>query len=142
MTMDPTATPLSGRALEEYGAERIRNDAFEQVRILWDRRRQEGWTQKQLADAIGRDPGWISRNLAAPGNWTLRTIGAFTQGLDGEVDISIYALEDPIETPTNYDAYDGYAPSGVFNIEVNPAYPYTLNFPVDSQSFSILENTP
>jgi transcriptional regulator with XRE-family HTH domain len=108
--MDPTVTLLSGRDLEEYGAERIRNDAFEQVRMLWERRKTEGWTQKQVADAIGRDPGWVSRNLSAPGNWTVRTMGAFVQGLNGEIEIRIYAIEDPLETPTNYDAYEGYNP--------------------------------
>jgi transcriptional regulator with XRE-family HTH domain len=102
------AAPLSGRALAEYGAERIRNEAFEQVCLLWERRKAEGWTQKQLADEIGRDPGWVSRNLSAPGNWTVRTIGAFVQGLNGEAEMKVAALEDPVDTPTNYDAYDGY----------------------------------
>jgi hypothetical protein len=74
---------MKGRDLEEYGAARIRNEAFDQVCVLWERRRSEGWTQQQLADVIGRDPGWISRNLSAPGNWTLRTIGALTQALNG-----------------------------------------------------------
>jgi transcriptional regulator with XRE-family HTH domain len=110
MTMDRTVTPLSGRDLEEYGAERIRNDTFEQVRLLWERRKTEGWTQKQVADAIGRDPGWVSRNLSAPGNWTVRTMGAFVQGLNGEIEIRIYAIEDPLETPINYDAYEDYTP--------------------------------
>lgn len=118
MPMVPTAIPLSGRALEEYGAERIRNDAFDQVRILWERRKGEGWTQKKLAEAIGRDPAWVSRNLSAPGNWTVRTIGAFTQGLNGETDLTIHALEDPVDTPTNYNAYDEYRPDGSFDIEV------------------------
>ena len=42
MTLDLTA-PLKGRDLEEYGAARIRNEAFEQVRLLWERRKKEGW---------------------------------------------------------------------------------------------------
>jgi transcriptional regulator with XRE-family HTH domain len=108
MTMDPTAIPLSGRALEEYGAARIRNEAFDQIRILWERRKVEGWTQKRLADAIGRDPGWVSRNLSAPGNWTVRTIGAFTQGLSAEATVIISPLEDAVDNPSNYDAYDEY----------------------------------
>src|SRR5260370_41094418 len=111
MTLNLLApTPLKGRDLEEYGAARIRNEAFEQVRLLWDRRKAEGWTQKRLADEIGRDPGWVSRTLSAPGNWTLRTIGAFTQALYGEAEIKIVALEDPIDTLSNYDAYNGYIP--------------------------------
>ena len=108
MTMDPTVTPLSGRALEEYGAARIRNEAFDQVHILWERRKVEGWTRKRLADAMGRDPGWVSRTLSAPGNWTVRTIGAFIQGLNGEATLMVSALEDAVDSPSNYDAYDGY----------------------------------
>jgi transcriptional regulator with XRE-family HTH domain len=120
MTMDLTVTPLSGRDLEEYGAERIRNDAFEQVRLLWERRKTEGWTQKQVAEAIGRDPGWVSRNLSAPGNWTVRTMGAFVQGLNGEIEIRIYAIEDPLETPTNYDAYEDYVPQEDYDAMQSP----------------------
>jgi transcriptional regulator with XRE-family HTH domain len=133
MTTDPTANPLSGRALEEYGAERIRNDAFDQIRLLWERRKQEGWTQKRIAEAIGRDPGWVSRNLSAPGNWTVRTIGAFTQALFGEAELKISALEDTIDTPTNYDAYDGYLDNS-FDIEVSqPSYAFDV--PIGSTTF-------
>lgn len=107
MTMVPIVIPLSPQELAEYGAERIRNDAFDQVLRLWDRRKSEGWTQRRLADAIGRDPGWVSRNLSAPGNWTLRTIGAFVQGLNGEAFLHIYPLEES-KTRQNFDAYDGY----------------------------------
>lgn len=78
---------------------------------LWRRRQREGWTQKRVAEAIGRDPGWVSRNLRAPGNWTLQTAGEFVQGLDGEAEVTVAALEDPIQFASNrdaYDAYDGY----------------------------------
>src|ERR1700730_8611399 len=112
MTLDPTA-PLKGRDLEEYGAARIRNEAFEQVRLLWERRKKEGWTQKMIAEQIGRNPSWVSRTLSAPGNWTLRTIGAFPQALKGEVEIKIISLEDPVEAASNFDAYEGYIPNDV-----------------------------
>jgi len=111
MTMAQIVIPLSPRELAEHAAERIKDEAFDEVRTLWDRRQAEGSTQKQLADAIGRDQGWVSRNLSAPGNWTLRTIGAFAQGLNGVVSIHIHALEDRVDT-RNYDAYDGYPPTG------------------------------
>jgi hypothetical protein len=135
MTLDPIA-PLKGRDLEEYGAARIRNEAFEQVRLLWERRKKEGWTQKMIAEQIGRDPGWVSRTLSAPGNWTLRTIGAFTQALKGEVEIKIVSLEDSVETASNFDAYEGYIPDDVLtdrgnNIAVSidmsqPSYPFDV----------------
>jgi hypothetical protein len=122
MTLDLTA-PLKGRNLEEYGTTRIRNEAFEQVQLLWDRRKRAGWTQKRIADLLDRDPAWVSRNLNAPGNWTLRTFGAFTQALDGEVDIKITALEDAVDTPSNFDAYEGYTTNDIDgNILINVGF--------------------
>ena len=66
-------------------------------------------TQKDLAAKIGRDPAWISRKLHGPGNWTLRTIGAFVVALNGEIEIKVHALEDPPEILSNHpSAYEGY----------------------------------
>jgi hypothetical protein len=31
--------------------------------------------------------------------------------LNGEAEIRVTALEEPAETPSNYDAYEGYIPS-------------------------------
>jgi hypothetical protein len=67
-------------------------------------------TQKQIADAIGKDTGWVSRNLRGPGNWTLRTVGAFVEALDGEIEISIRPLEEPVTPRKNFHAYAGYEP--------------------------------
>lgn len=97
--------PLAGRDLAEYGVARLRDQAFDAVQQLWRRRRAAGVSQKELADIIGRDQGWVSRNLRAPGNWTLRTIGELVQALNGEVEIRVVGLEDPVETPGNFDAY-------------------------------------
>ena len=83
---------------------------FDAVTALWRRRQAEGMTQKDLAHRIGRDPAWVSRSLAAPGNWTLRTAGELIQALDGEAEIRVAALEDAPERRANADAYDGYVP--------------------------------
>jgi hypothetical protein len=100
---------LTPRELEAFGFARARDIAFSAVRSLWRRRRSEGMTQKDLAARIGRDPAWVSRKLQGPGNWTLRTIGAFVVALNGEMEISIHALEDPPEVLTNHPgAYEGY----------------------------------
>ena len=130
MTFTLTALPLKGQDLVEYGAARIRNEAFEQVRLLWERRKQEGWIQKGVAEKIGRDPAWVSRSLSAPGNWTLRTIGAFTQALNGEVEIKIVAVEDAVDIPSNFDAYEGYITndmnhirSRIISVNVTPLPP-------------------
>jgi hypothetical protein len=91
-----------------YSFARTRDLAFDAVHALWRRRVAEGMTQKQIADAIGKDAGWVSKNLRGPGNWTLRTIGAFVEALHGEIDITIHPLEDPVPTRQNFHAYAGY----------------------------------
>lgn len=102
---------LAKRDLAEYGVARLRDLVFDAVLALWRRRRSEGWTQKDIAELIGRDPGWVSKNLRAPGNWTLRTAGELVQALGGEAEITIAALEDADDELSNYDAYDGYIPT-------------------------------
>jgi transcriptional regulator with XRE-family HTH domain len=100
-------TPLAGRDLANYGVARVRDQAFDAVRALWRRRHADGLSQKALADVIGRDQAWVSRNLRAPGNWTLRTIGELTQGLDGEIEVIVHAAEDLAAQRPNFDGYDG-----------------------------------
>jgi hypothetical protein len=92
----------------DYGFARARDLAFDAVMRLWEIRKKEGLTQAQLAASIGRDPGWVSRYLRGPGNWTLRTVGAFVVGLSGEIEISAHPLEEAISPARNYDAYEGY----------------------------------
>ena len=100
---------LTPKEREAFGFARARDVAFSAVRDLWKRRRAQGMTQKDLATRIGRDPAWVSRKLQGPGNWTLRTIGAFVVALNGEVEIKLHGLEDPSEELPNYlGAYEGY----------------------------------
>ena len=106
---DDENRPSRDRA--DYGFARLRDQMFDAVAALWRRRKAEGLTQKELAARIGRDPAWVSRNLAAPGNWTLRTAGELIQSLEGEAEIQVAALEDERERRVNYDAYDGYVPT-------------------------------
>jgi transcriptional regulator with XRE-family HTH domain len=94
----------------DYGFARVRDVAYDAVMDLWRRRKAEGMTQAQLADALGGDTGWLSRNLRGPGNWTLRTVGRFVEALNGEVELKIHGLEDPLPVPPNYHAYIGYEP--------------------------------
>jgi transcriptional regulator with XRE-family HTH domain len=99
---------LRDKDLADFGLQRARDAAFDAIQALWRRRKAGGMKQKDLAARIGRDPGWVSTALRGPGNWTMRTFGELAVGLGGEVEISVHALEDAIETPTNYNAYDGY----------------------------------
>jgi hypothetical protein len=110
--------PLAGRDLAEYGVVRVRDQAFDAVQRLWRKRRDAGATQKALADVINRDPGWVSKNLRAPGNWTLRTIGELVQALNGEIEIKVSGVEEAVDDPSNFDAYAEYVsalPTGDVN---------------------------
>lgn len=101
---------LNPKELEAYGFARVRDVAFDAVRALWKRRQAEGMTQKDLAARIGRDPAWVSRYLKGPGNWTLRTFGAFVIALNGEAEIQIFRLEDTVSDARNSDAYSRRSP--------------------------------
>jgi len=106
----------------DYGFARVRDAAYDAVMELWRRRKAEGMTQSQLADALGGDAGWLSRNLRGPGNWTLKTVGRFVEALNGEVELKIHGLEDPLPVPQNYHAYIGYEPQTV----TDPAAMFSL----------------
>ena len=109
MAVEPYSEKESRAPLpDDYGFARLRDQMFDAVTALWRRRRAEGLTLAALAARIGRDPAWVSRSLAAPGNWTLRTAGELIQALQGEAEIHIAALEDKLETGAVDDAYAGY----------------------------------
>lgn len=100
--------PLQPRELADFGFARARDLAFDAIRSLWRRRQREGMKQTHIVAAIGRDPGWVSRNLRGPGNWTLRTIGELVEALNGELEILVHAKEDAPDQLVNYSAYSGY----------------------------------
>jgi hypothetical protein len=96
---------LDPKERREYGFLRIRDAAFDAVSALWRRRQDEGMTQAGIAEAIGADPGWVSKNLRGPGNWTMKTFGAFVEALDGEAQITVRAAGDPLPLKSNWHAY-------------------------------------
>jgi hypothetical protein len=111
MTTPSDLNSLSPAERREFGFARARDAAFDAVSSLWARRQNEGMTQTDISNALGSDPGWVSKNLRGPGNWTLRTFGAFVEALNGEASISIRALDDPLLVRSNYHAYVGYEPA-------------------------------
>jgi hypothetical protein len=103
--------PLEPRQLADFGFARARDLAFDAIHTLWRRRQAEGMKQTHIVDAIGRDPGWVSRTFRGPGNWTLRTLGELVEALNGELEIIVHAKEDVPERLVNYSAYEGYHPA-------------------------------
>jgi transcriptional regulator with XRE-family HTH domain len=110
MTSQSKQIAMTPAQRADYGFARVRDAAFDAVMELWRRRKAEGMTQSQLADALGGDTGWLSRNLRGPGNWTLRTVGRLVEALDGEVELKVHGLEDVPAARPNYHAYVGYEP--------------------------------
>lgn len=108
MTSSYDFPPMSPRDSVNYGIGRARDIAFDAVYKLWLRRQAEGMTQADLAKAIGRDEAWVSRTLSGPGNWTLKTIGTLVQGLNGELEITAHAMEDPVPGGPHPDPYERY----------------------------------
>lgn len=134
MTSQSKRIAMSAHERADYGFARVRDAAYDAVMELWHRRKEQGMTQAQLAEALGGDEGWLSRNLRGPGNWTLRTVGRFVEALNGEVELKVYALEDPLPVQPNYHAYVGYEPeiaattqsAEVRLLTASPAKPATL----------------
>jgi len=108
MTFQSKLPLLPAKDLAAYGTARARDIAFDAIRSLWDRRKEEGMKQKELAALIGRDAGWVSRCFRGPGNWTFQTFGALAIGLGGEIEIIVRPIEEP-SPPTNFDAYEEFA---------------------------------
>jgi transcriptional regulator with XRE-family HTH domain len=135
----------------DYGFARVRDAAYEAVMELWRRRSAEGMTQAQLADALGGDAGWLSRNLKGPGNWTLKTIGRLVDALDGEIELRVYGLEDQLPSRPNYHAYAEYeinTPTQISSFVRANAAPIvwkTTAVPIDLQAIGAVlpnENAP
>lgn len=116
MKSDFAVSAMNPRDRANYGFARVRDAAFDAVLSLWRRRQSEGWKQADLADILNRDRSWVSRNLRGPGNWTLRTFGELVEALNGEAEITVHALEEPLHPAPNFDAYIGYR-AGVPNWE-------------------------
>ena len=109
MIMSYSRKDLTGKELERFGIARARDAAYQAVMKLWRQRKaKDNLTQKKLAESIGRDPAWVSRRFRGPGNWTIQTLGAFAQALNGELEIRIVPLEKASDTNSNSDAYSGY----------------------------------
>jgi transcriptional regulator with XRE-family HTH domain len=124
MTTPSDLITLSPKERRDFGFARVRDAAFDAVVSLWARRQEQGMTQIDLANALGSDPGWVSKNLRGPGNWTLRTFGAFVEALQGEARITIRPLEDPLGILSNFHAYVGYEQPGAMTVAQPDSTPF------------------
>ncbi len=96
--MSPTTTsetgivPLGAEEKAIYRA-RLRSALFHKLRALYRRRKREwGWTQRDLAQRVDTDPAVVSRRLKGRENVTLDWICDFARALDARVEVSIVPL--------------------------------------------------
>jgi transcriptional regulator with XRE-family HTH domain len=108
MTSQLQLKPLAKNELADYGLAQVRDAAFEAFLQMWRYRQADGWTQKRLAQNIGRDKATVSKYFRGPANWTMRTLGELVQGLEADVRIIIEPLEESNSDGSNYDAYDEF----------------------------------
>ena len=99
MTSQSKLPPMSNLERAQYGVARAQQMAFDAVCTLWRRRRAEGVKQRDIADFTGQSRSTVSRNLSGPANWTFRTFGQYVEALDGELEIIVHAMEDPLDQP-------------------------------------------
>lgn len=119
----PKFLPMSWPDRRAYGVARVRDGAFSEIISLWRKRKADGMKQTELADRLGRDTGWLSKKLRGPGNWTLNTIGAMVEALDGEIEIRVYDINDraaPTKNSTGYSGYDLQIPPPKGNTKLIP----------------------
>ena len=98
-------TSKSDAINRDFWFARVLDLSFDAVNELWRKRQSDGLKQIELAEKLGRDTGWVSKKLRGPGNWTLRTLGELVGALEGELEIRVAPLEQPLYARSNYDAY-------------------------------------
>ena len=84
-----------------YSRQRFKNRVFTQiVRFVTERCEEEHFSRKELADALQKDAGQITRLLTKPSNLTLETISDLLTLFDAEMDTRIVRFKD--RAPANY----------------------------------------
>jgi transcriptional regulator with XRE-family HTH domain len=85
--MSEPQTTLLDQLVEEIPSAEVRffdktDDVAERIRALLDER---GMTQRELADAMDKQPSYVSRVLGGAVNLTLKTICAFEDALGADL---------------------------------------------------------
>lgn len=89
------------KASPTYWAERLMLDFTSQ---LWARLQHLGWTQKDLADKVGKKPPYVSRVLNGSHNATVETLVTLAHAAGLEVKVSLESLEiDKSECNNSYE---------------------------------------
>jgi transcriptional regulator with XRE-family HTH domain len=93
--MSATAKPISKRELLAYQAD-IKGSIFRQIREMLARRKDQGFTQKELATKIGMDAGQLSRRLRGDYDLKLETLSDLARGLDCRIDVKLTPINQMV----------------------------------------------
>ncbi|HEV7601763.1 MAG TPA: helix-turn-helix transcriptional regulator [Bradyrhizobium sp.] len=89
--MSVAVKPISKRELLAYQAD-VKGSIFRQIREVLARFKERGFTQKELADKIGMDPGQLSRRLRGDYDLQLETLSDLARGLDCRIDVKLTSI--------------------------------------------------
>jgi transcriptional regulator with XRE-family HTH domain len=93
--MSAAAKPISKRELLAYQAD-IKGSIFRQIREMLARRKDQGFTQKELATKIGMDAGQLSRRLRGDYDLKLETLSDLARGLDCRIDVKLTPINQMV----------------------------------------------
>jgi transcriptional regulator with XRE-family HTH domain len=106
--MSDVVVPIPKRELLAYRAD-FKGSIFRQIREMFARLKETGFTQKELAEKIDMDKGHLSRRLRGDYDLQLETLSDLARGLNCRIDVRLTPLSDvlPIEprvTPVSNDS--------------------------------------
>ena len=91
---DVLVVPIPERELAVYRAE-VKGEIFRDIRHLLYEKKQDGFTQKQLAQRLGIDEGLLSRRLKGENDLQLETLCDLARGLDCKLEVQVVPLSHP-----------------------------------------------
>jgi transcriptional regulator with XRE-family HTH domain len=108
--MANTVSPISKRELLAYQAD-VKGSIFRQIRQVFARLKEGGFTQKDLAQKIDMDEGQLSRRMRGDYDLQLETLSDLARGLECRIDVKLTPLSEVVEikaniTPVSNDTAD------------------------------------
>src|SRR5262249_52313119 len=94
--MSKEIKPISKRELLAYRAD-IKGSIFRQIRFVFSRLKEKGFTQKDWAARIDMDEGQLSRRIRGDYDLQLETFSDLARGLDCRIDVRLTPLHDTIQ---------------------------------------------
>jgi transcriptional regulator with XRE-family HTH domain len=97
---------ISRRELFAYQSD-LKGSIFRQIREMFSYLKQNGFTQKALADRIEMDEGQLSRRLKGTYDLRLETLSDLARGMDCRIDVQIMPLSYILNTPVAEYSFNG-----------------------------------